>query len=58
MTKKTPCIPLLFHDSKFINDFREKSELFNSLFFLKQSSIPDNVSELPSNFVYRTQKNI
>ena len=31
--KKTPCIPPLFYDNKFITDFKEKAELFNSFFF-------------------------
>ena len=31
--KKIPCIPRLFHDNKFITDFKEKAELFNSSFF-------------------------
>ena len=26
--KKIPCIPLLFHDDKFIGDFQEKSDFF------------------------------
>ena len=31
--KKIPCIPPLFHDSKFITNFREKAELFISFFW-------------------------
>ena len=31
--KEIPCIPRLFHDNKFITDFREKAELFNSSVF-------------------------
>ena len=27
--RKVPCIPPLFHDNKFITDFREMSEIFN-----------------------------
>ena len=30
--KKVPCILPLFHDNKFVIDFREKAELFNSFF--------------------------
>ena len=30
--KKKPCIPLLFHENKFITDFKEKAELFNHFF--------------------------
>ena len=31
--KKYPLIPPLFHDNKFVTDFLEKAELFNSFFF-------------------------
>ena len=31
-SRKIPCIPPFFHDNKFIIDFREKSEIFNSFF--------------------------
>ena len=30
--KKIPCIPPLFHENKFIIDFKEKAELFNHFF--------------------------
>ena len=30
--KKIPCIPPLFHKNKFITNFKEKAELFNTLF--------------------------
>ena len=30
--KKVQSIPLIFHDNKFITDFREKAEPFNSFF--------------------------
>ena len=57
--KKNPYIPSLFHD-KFITDFKKKAELFNSFFFffLKQCSIIDNDSKLPSNLVYHTNKKL
>ena len=35
--RKIPFIPPFFHDSKFIADFKEKSEIFRS-FFAKQCS--------------------
>ena len=54
--KKIPCILPLFHD-KFITDFKEKAELFNS-FFSKQCSIMDNGSKLPSNLVYHNSEDI
>ena len=46
--KKVPCIPPIFHDNKFITDFREKAELFNS-FFANQCSLITNTSALPTN---------
>ena len=33
--KKVPCIPPLFHQNKYVNDFKKKTELFNC-FFAKQ----------------------
>ena len=35
--RKTPCIPPLFHDNKFITDFEKKRKVLNS-FFAKQCS--------------------
>ena len=55
--KKIPCIPPLFHDNKFITDFKEIAELFNS-FFSKQCSIIDNGGKLPSNLVYHTDEKL
>ena len=46
--KKIPCIPPLFHENKFIADFKEKAELFNH-FFVNQCSFLSNNSFLPSN---------
>ena len=31
--KRIPCIPPLFHDNKFITDFKEKAQIFNCFFF-------------------------
>ena len=45
--KKIPCIPPIFHENRFVTNFKEKSECFNS-FFAKQCSITDNDSEIPS----------
>ena len=44
--KKIPCIPPLFHEGKYVTDFKKKAELFNS-FFAKQCSIIQNSSKLP-----------
>ena len=30
--KKIPCISPIFHESRFVTNFKEKNELFNSLF--------------------------
>ena len=30
--KKIPIIPPVFHENKFVTDFKEKAELFNALF--------------------------
>ena len=46
--KKIPCIPPLFHENKFITDFKEKAELFNH-FFVNQCSLLSNNSVLPTN---------
>ena len=43
--KKIPCIPPLFHQGKYVTDFKKKAELFNS-FFAKQCSIIQNYSKL------------
>ena len=47
------------NDNRFTTDFREKDKLFNSFFFfLKQCSIVDNASKLPSNLVYHTNEKL
>ena len=45
--RKIPVIPPLFHNNKFVTDFKEKAELFNP-FFAKQCSLIKNDSKLPS----------
>ena len=53
--RKNPCIPLLFHDNKFITDFKEKSKIFN-YFFAKHCSLIDNGSTLTSLFPLITEQ--
>ena len=53
--KKIPCVRPIFHENRFVTNFKEKAELFNS-FFAKQCSIIDNVSEIPSFLHPKTDK--
>ena len=55
--KRIPCLPSLLRDNKFITDFKEKAEHFNSI-FSKQCSTIDNGSKLPSNLVYHTNETL
>ena len=55
--KKIHCIPPLFHQNKYVTDFKKKAELFNC-FFAKQCSIINDFSELPSNIYKKTYKSI
>ena len=54
---KIPCIPPLFHGDKYIVDFQEKSEVFNSFFFHHCSPI-SNGSVLPSELPLRTESTL
>ena len=55
--KKIPCIPPLFHCNKYITDFKEKCELFNS-FFATQCSVIDTNSTIPTNIVSLTDNSL
>ena len=55
--KTIPLIPPLYYENRFINDFEEKVELFNS-FFSKQRSLLANHSELPTSLSFRTDKRL
>ena len=55
--KKIPCIPPLFHQGKYVTDFKKKAELFNS-FFAKQCSIIQNSSKLPLTLNKKTKNSI
>ena len=53
--KKIPCIPPLFHENKFIADFKEKAELSKYLFGNQWSLLSSN-SVLPSGLPQLTKK--
>ena len=53
--RKIPFIPPLFHNNKFVTDFKDKAELFNS-FFAKPCSIIKNGSKLPPRLHLLTDK--
>ena len=53
--KKIPCIPPLFHNNKFVSDFKSKVELFNS-FFANQCTLIQNTSEIPISISRKTDK--
>ena len=55
--KKTPCIPSLFHQGKYVTDFKKKVELLNS-FFAKQCSVIQNSSKLVLTLCKKTEKSI
>ena len=56
-SKKIPLISPLFHENRFITDFKEKEELFNS-FFAKQCSLIRNDSELPTSLTFYTNNRL
>ena len=55
--KKIAWIPPLFHNKKFISNFRDKAELFNN-FFEKQGALIENVSEIPATLNIKTTKTL
>ena len=55
--KKILLMPLLFHENKFVTNFLEKAELFNS-FFSKQCSLINNGSTLPTHMQYLTNNRL
>ena len=57
LLKKILCIQPLFHNNKFIADFKEKSEILN-FYFARQCSLIDNGSILSSLFRLITHKSL
>ena len=55
--RKIPVIPPLFHNNKFVTEFKEKAELFNS-FFAKQCSLIKNGSKRPPRLHFLTEKRL
>ena len=55
--KKIYLIPPLFHENKFVTDFKEKAELFNS-HFATQYSLISNSGKLPSHIKYLTDNRL
>ena len=55
--KNILCIPLLFHENKFVTNFKEKAKLFNT-FFANQCTLLNNSSVLPSNLAKLTNKSL
>ena len=55
--KKVPCISPIFHENRFITDFRVKAELFNS-FSVNQCSLIRNKIVLPTDYELFTHKSL
>ena len=55
--KKIHLISPLFHENRFIKDFKKKTELFNS-FFAKQCSLIRNDSELGTSSIFFTNNSV
>ena len=51
------CVPPIFHNNRFITDFTEKAELFNS-YFANQCSLLRNSSVLPTDSELFTNKSL
>ena len=45
--KKVPCIPLIYDNNRYVTDFKEKCQLFNS-YFSEQCTLLKNISTLPN----------
>ena len=45
--KKVPCIPPIYDNNRYVTDFKEKCQLFNS-YFSEQCTLLKNISTLPN----------
>ena len=45
--KKVPCVPPIYDNNRYVTDFKEKCQLFNS-YFSEQCSLLKNISTLPN----------
>ena len=52
-----PYIPFLFHENKFLTDFREKAEISNS-FFEKQCSLINSKISLLYEIIMKTDNSL
>ena len=50
-------IPPLFYETRFVYDFKKTAKVFNP-FFEKQSTVINNSSSLPSEFLLKTIKSV
>ena len=57
MTIKNAPIPPIFHENRFVANFKEKAELLNS-FLANQCSVIDNGSEIPLFLHPKTDKSL
>ena len=44
--KKVPCVPPIYDNNRYVTDFKEKCQLFNS-YFSEQCTLLQNISNLP-----------
>ena len=54
---KIPCIPPLYHDDKFVFDFKKKSKIFNN-YSAQNCSVINNNSTVPERILYRTDASL
>ena len=45
--KKVPCVPPIYDNNRYVTDFKEKCQLFNS-YFSEQCTLLKNISTLPN----------